>query len=175
MNPGGTNHIYDHDSEEDQCFEIPQRQYYRFSMAIVNNLLTVIGGWKTGQHTNKLLSLTTGYEWMEEFPPMPTRCYNTAAICNGKSLVVTGGKKRPNDSDRLSVVKILNNETKMWATASSLPCPYFCTLITICGDSIYLFGGMDLNESRFHYHNDSPPPVLSTPIPGSPTEDFIAN
>ena len=62
-----------------------------FSLAVVNSLLTAIGGMTPNYEvTNSLLSLTDN-KWTKQFPPMPTKHWLTAAVCSGMSLVVAGG------------------------------------------------------------------------------------
>ena len=80
INPGGSNKVYScHISSGDkQWSTLPDSHYYYFSLAVMNGLLTGIGGCTSqngGRRTNTLLSLTgEGRErkWSEVFPPMPT-------------------------------------------------------------------------------------------------------
>ena len=61
-----------------------------FSLAVVNSLLTTIGGMRNYELTNSLLSLTDN-KWTEQFPPMPTKRWLTSAVCSGRYLIVAGG------------------------------------------------------------------------------------
>ena len=158
VNPDGINRIYSYSSDRGQWSEILPCKYRYFSMAIVQGLLTVIGGEKiiTGQPTNKLLSLShTGRDtkWMKVFPPMPTKRSQTAAISTGKLLIVAGGthssdavyKRSTADNGRLTTVEILDTETLQWSTAASLPIRFAHASATVYNNSLYLLGGLDQN------------------------------
>ena len=71
-----------YDSAKNNWSEPPRCPNRDFSLAVVNNLLTAIGG-RTPlyEHTSSLLSLTDK-EWTEQFPPMPTKRWLTAVVCS---------------------------------------------------------------------------------------------
>ena len=115
------------------------------SLADVCGLLTAIGGSKTlfGVPENKLYSLTDvkkGAEWLERFPPMPTKRYCTSAMSTEQHLIVAGGKSEKSNS--LNTVEVMNVQTLVWSTAASLPHTYSSASATICGDHIYMLGGV---------------------------------
>ena len=85
--------VYSYDSEKQMWSSLPPSLHGYCSLAVVNGLLTAIGGRLGGNVTNQLLSLTGEGKWVERFPPMPTKRYGTAAVCSGKSLVVAGGSR----------------------------------------------------------------------------------
>ena len=75
---------------------------------IINNLLTLIGGYNSSTITNQLFSLTghgSDRRWTEEFPPMPTRRYGSTAHCTETALIVAGGWSK--DYSRLKTVEVL--------------------------------------------------------------------
>ena len=56
--------------------DLPIYPYDGCSIAIVNDLLTAVGGFQGSNITNQLFSLTgkgSDKRWTEEFPPMPTK------------------------------------------------------------------------------------------------------
>ena len=120
--------------------ELPSCPYCGFSLAIVNNLLTAIGG-ETSNNvvTNSLLSLIDK-KWTKKFPPMPTKRWTTAAVCSGRSLVVAGGTSGEGKKS-LSTVEVMNTEILQWYTASSLPHPLHQGSAALCGDQIYILAG----------------------------------
>ena len=65
-------------------------------LAIIDGVLTSIGGWNTDGPTNTLLSLIGEDEkqWFEIFPPMPTPCESAVCITTEQALVVTMYGKR---------------------------------------------------------------------------------
>ena len=149
FNPLGSNDVYSYNSEEQTWSSLPQCPRYCFSLAVVNGLLTVIGGKEMyvlgTDATNQLFSLTGERKWVEHFPPMPTERRATAAVCDGTSLIVAGGRgKHYNDLD---TVEVMNTETLKWSTASSLPFPLRYASATICQDRIYLLG-YDTDKER---------------------------
>ena len=118
-----------------------------FTLAVINETLTSVGGYgEDNKDTNRLFSLTGagedgGKSWSEEFPPMPTKRYGVSAQCNGTVLTVVGGVK--GDDVILKTVEVLNISTRQWHTATDLPQPLSDSSITVCGDCIYLLGGVD--------------------------------
>ena len=127
----------------------PDTPYNAFALAVIDGLLTTVGGYGDDrENTNKLLSLTgegSGRRWTEKFPPMPTKHYNVSALCTGTALIVAGG--RGGDKDKvLKAVEVLNTETREWYTAADLPQPLSRSSITLCGDLVYLLGGGDTDE-----------------------------
>ena len=129
---------------DQQWSTLPRSRYYSFNFAVIENLLTSIGGC-TGEHggprTNSLLSLTgKGKErqWLEVFPPMPTARNTFASVTTEQVLVVAGGY---NGNKRLDTVEVMNISSKQWATARNLPRPFSWISATICGDQLYLGGG----------------------------------
>ena len=130
-----------YDSTNNDWSELPWCPNHDFSLAVVNKLVTAIGGRTTNDdYTNSLLSLTDT-KWMEQFPPMPTKRWCTAVVCSGRSLVVAGGVGE--GRERLSTVEVMDTEILQWFTASSLPHPLFQATATLCGDQIYMLGGWD--------------------------------
>ena len=117
-----------------------------FAIAIINGQLTTVGGYYgyDFQDTNKLFSLIgkgNSCRWTEMFPPMPTKCYHVAVVCSGTALVVAGGSY--GNDQKLKTVEILSTETRQWHTAPDLPEPLSESLLILCGDLVYLLGGMN--------------------------------
>ena len=80
--------------------------------------------------------------WVKHFPHMPTKRRLAAVVCSGKTLVVAGGKG--GGWTKLTTVEVMDVDTLNWSTASSLPCPLFDASATVCGDRVYLVGGIVL-------------------------------
>ena len=86
--PGGSKSVFVYNSTNNKWSELPKCPNHGFSLAMVNSLLTAIGGKKPNYGvTNSLLSLT-GNKWTKQFPPMPTKRGVTVVVCSGRSLVV---------------------------------------------------------------------------------------
>ena len=146
FNPALSNDVYSYDSKKQTWSSLPQCPHILSSLAVVNGLLTAIGGGLGTNATNQLLSLTGERKWVEQFPPMPTKRFVSAAVCSGKSLVVAGG--RGIDYSAFNTVEVMETETLQWSTASSLPFGLAFTSATICQDRIYLLGYDTSNEPR---------------------------
>jgi serine/threonine protein kinase len=118
------------------------------SLAIIEHFLTTIGGFY-GQFisTEKLLVLMND-SWVEQFPPMPTKRYNTAAVTTKEYLIVAGGKSGKSSKTSLSIVEVMDISSKTWSTVASLPHPYSGASATISGDQIYLLGGSDDSREK---------------------------
>ena len=137
--------VFAYNSTNNKWSELPECHNNSSSLAVVNSLLTTIGGeTQKDEVTNSLLSLTDN-KWTKLFPPMPTKRWLTAVVCSGRSLVVAGGStgyKKP----KLSTVEVMDTETLQWSTASSLPHPLHQASATLCGDQVYMLGGFDQSE-----------------------------
>ena len=148
FNPLNSNGVYSYDYEKQTWSSLPQCPHRYSSLAVVNGLLTVIGGRLGTEVTNQLFSLTDETKWVEQFPPMPTKRCLTAAVCSEKSLVVAGGIGKGRIRSDLSTVEVMETETLQWSTASSLPFRVKYVSATICQDCIYLLGYDTSNEPR---------------------------
>ena len=119
--------------------QLPDSPTNECPSVIVNNLLTLVGGFRSGNATNQLFSLTgegSGRRWTEEFPPMPTKRWGSTALCTGTDLIVAGGKRE--DWSTLQTVEVMNTETLQWSTAAHLPQPVLYAPGAVCGDRVYI-------------------------------------
>ena len=109
-----------------------------FSIAVVNGLLTVIGGKQSDIATKSLL--TYQQKWTEEFTPM-TYYHNLPTVaCTSTLLIVAGGY---GPDEKKAPVEVMDTGTLCWFTAASLPFPWHQAAATICRDSLYIVGGYD--------------------------------
>ena len=115
-------------------------------IAAVNNHITLIGGLdvSSGKVTQALF---TWYEeegqWKQVLPPMPTGRSFPAVISHDNLLLVTGGVAE-DFSTVLNSADVLDLTTMKWTTpeALKLPVPLFRHFLVLCGDYIYLVGGI---------------------------------
>ena len=137
--------IYSYNSSNKKWSQYPRCPKLDFSLAVVDGLLTAIGGrLPFDEVTNSLLSLT-GKKWTNHFPPMPTKRWLMAVVCSGRSLVVAGGcgKREKN----LSIVEVMNTQTLQWFS-SYLPHALYQASATLCGDQVYALGGYNQYEQQ---------------------------
>ena len=118
--------------------QLPKCPHEWCSLAVVNKLLTTVGGGILTP-TNKLFSLTgegNGRRWTEKFPPMPTMRSNTTSLCTKTSLIVVGGDREI--FNPLATVEVMNTETYQWSRAANLFHPVTNASAAVCGDRIYV-------------------------------------
>ena len=139
--------IYAYNANTFAWSQLPDSSFDCSTLAIVDNLLTCIGGWRPLNITNKLLSLTIRggvAKWTEEFPPMPTARHGACALCTGTALIVAGGQGGPGFKLKVATTEVLNTATLQWSTAVDLPQPTFCgSLVQINSDTIFMLGVYD--------------------------------
>jgi serine/threonine protein kinase len=113
------------------------------SLVVVNDLLTLVGGYDKDCCTNRLFSLTGegSGNWSQEFPSMPTKRYGVAALFTGIALTVAGGVGE--DESVLTLVEVLNTENNQWSAAASLLDPLVNSLAAVCDGQVYMVGGED--------------------------------
>ena len=143
INPGGSYKIYSCQitSQDLQWFTVPGAEYVNPSLAVIDGILTTVGGYRDSWYTNSLLSLTERggrRQWSEIFPAMPTPRGETLSVTTQQTLIVAGGMA---ESKNLTIVEVMNIPTKQWTTASHLLHPFGGISGTILGDQLYLAGG----------------------------------
>ena len=126
----------------EQWSQLPDNPTKNCGLAVIDGLLTSVGGDSSGGLSNTLLSLRREGEsegWSDTFSPMPTRHDRVACVTTKEALVVAGGRGVIPLSGLN--VEVMNINTKQWSVASPLPQKCLSPSITICGDSLYLVGG----------------------------------
>ena len=135
-----TDNVHTHYGATEKWNKLPKCPYRYSTLVVVNGVLTVVGGFdSSGNDINKLLSLVGEGKWVEQLPCMPTKRSHTAAVCSGKTLVVIGGQS----GVTLKTVELLDIDSLQWFIASELPPPLSSASATVCGDNLYLVGGLD--------------------------------
>ena len=130
---------------------LPDSKYQNFSLALVGNFLTTIGGQIVAgdfSRTATLFSLSMSgkkKQWVEVFPPMPTARCSTAAISTEQVLVVAGGYDKGRELD---TVEVLNIHTKQWISVCSLPQRFSNLVGTVYDGQLYLAGGLSGQASK---------------------------
>ena len=133
--------VHAYDSTINDWFQLPYYPHESFTLAVVDNLLTAIGGKKAGKYTNTLLTIEgRDRKWVETFPPMPTKRSFSCAVSSEASLIVIGGLQ--GRGVVLSAVEVMDILTKRWTTVASLPEPIRTASATICGDRVYILSNL---------------------------------
>ena len=146
--PGRSREVYSYKNilGKEQWSRLPDNPNEYFDLAVVDGLLTSVGG---RGPTNTLLSLTGEGErkqWSQIFPPMPTPCRNAACVTTEQALVVAGGHRA---GGNLDTVEVMNTDTKVWTKVASLPGKCSSLTATVFGDRLYLAGGFPSSKSVF--------------------------
>ena len=134
------NKIVMYNSDTGKWDILPNCPKNSFSIAVVNGLLTAIGGRQSDKAPKSLLSLTHQQKWTELFPPMTYFHRLPAVTCTSTSLIVAGGWGPDEDK---APVEVMDTETLRWSTVASLPFPWGEPTTAICGDRLYMAGGYD--------------------------------
>ena len=133
-------YVYTYNTSSSTWFKLQHGTHRRCSLAVVNNLLTLIGGDSDGKTTNKLFSLTRKagmMRWTELLPPMPTKRRSASSLCTGPILIVAGGVR---DEHVLAVTEVMNTKSCQWSSAIDLPEPMYFGSLTRTNDQIYVIG-----------------------------------
>ena len=160
--------MYSYTLSQDKWARLKQCEQLYFSMAVVNNQLTTIGGEHAKTATNTLLSLSRSsseMKWEELLPPMPTPRIWSAAVTTPTHLIVAGGKTEFGGHG-LSVVETLDTNTLQWSSVSSLPKALDTPKLTLCTGQLYLSAGSTIfsssvedllksRKSRFNWSKNS--------------------
>ena len=142
--PAGSSRVYSYQNipGNEQWSRLPDNPNRNFSLAVIDGLLTSVGGKDSRGPTNTLLSLTgegVRKKWSEVFPHLPTPRSSTACITTEKALVVAGGTA----GGDLATVEVMDINTKQWTTVCPLPQKLQLLSGIVCGDSLYLAGGLN--------------------------------
>ena len=128
---------------------LPECPKQDFSIAVVNGQLIAIGGMQSDKATNTLLSLPQDrpgifprifqQKWIQQLPPM-TYCHNNPAVATTNTSLIVAGGWVPDEKN--APVEVLDTQTLRWSTVASLPHPLSQATAIICGDRLYIGGGL---------------------------------
>jgi len=135
----GSDSVMAYNTQSSQWHILPPYIASRFSMAVVDNKLVLVGGHDGSKYCRGSgVWQTDSCQWTHPYPPMPTRRDRPSSASYKHWLVVAGGW---NGSYYLSTVEILDVETKQWSNAPPLPKPCSSMKSTVIEDTWYLMGG----------------------------------
>ena len=131
---------------------LPRYQYQRFAMAVLQDQLTLVGGFEpsTSKRTNQIAVWDTK-RWTYPYPPMPTPRSQSAVATYVKWLMVAGGY---DDGKHLTTVEIMDATDKQWFSATPLPVGCRDMTSAIVAEECYFIGGFtdifEPNKQVFH-------------------------
>lgn len=118
-------------------------------IAVVNNLLTAIGGELCGKTTNKLFTLPEeSSNWVEKFPPMPTPQKSKFAVSCGEEFLIVAGNALSSGTD----FAVMNTTSLSWSKVACIP--YFCWLhsLVACREKLYcIFGDGNMYQCSIEH------------------------
>ena len=128
-----------------QWSTLPQCPCMHSTLTTINCMLTAVGGQDANSfymYTNKVITYCD-HKWVELYPPMPTeRCW-AAVLSTTTHVAVMGGW---NGANRLAITEVMDIQTKQWSTASPLPYGTYRASTTLCGEILYLIGGVSASN-----------------------------
>ena len=174
IRPAGTNMLYSYKNiaGKEEWSQLPQNCCENFGLAVVDNVLTSVGGMKNGP-SNALLSLNNKKQWCKIFPPMPTPRCSSACATTMQVLVVAGGLAKTNVYHKTVEVMII--DTKLWVVVPPLPQKYWLLSPAICGDTLYLAGGAAYSFPFKSVYSCYIPDLLQTTVLKSPAQRTTQN
>ena len=126
--------VYAYQPDEDEWQEHSHCPHNWTGLAIIKDLLTVIGGKEEeGRKMNKLLSWRDG-RWEEVFPPMNTARWDHAVLSEDDYVIAVGGE------DGETSVELFTVSTNTWSTVTSLPQPLTAITATLSCNILYAMG-----------------------------------
>ena len=136
---------------ENRWSTLPEQQHGA-AIAVANNQVTLIGG-RDVSTMKVITTLSTWYEegrWKQVLPPMPTGRARPAVISHDNLLLVTGGKAE--NGFALNTTDVLDLTTMKWTTPKGLdlPIPLRQHYLALCGEYLYLVGGMTMFPREDH-------------------------
>lgn len=144
--PYANKEVYAYIIATQQWSQLPKSVSTNCSLAIIESLLTTIGGCLHGDnYSNELISLTNGHKqahpatWTKEFPPMKIGQCSATTLCTETFLVVAGGVAEK----VLKAVEVMRLATREWSTVADLPIPIYGASLVASDDHLYIVGGSD--------------------------------
>ena len=140
--------VYAYQPDEDEWQEHSHCPHKWTGLAIIKDLMTVVGGLEgeKGRKTNKLLSWRDG-RWEEVFPPMNTARWHHAVLSEDDYVIAVGGE------DDETSVELFTVSTNTWSTVTSLPQPLRYITATLSCNILYAMDddGRTLSISMSHW------------------------
>ena len=171
---GGTGDIHRYDPQTQQWTRLPPYKYCYFTLAEVNNQLTVVGGedvfypYKT---SNEVAVYSISEGWVQPYPHMNTPRRYPSVCTYHHHLVVAGGC----DGVDLATVEIFDTISNgQWLSTAPLPLSCNSMSSSIIQDELYLLGGslgkQVLSISLPALTQTEKPPAQWHTLPNAPLE-----
>ena len=143
-----------YDPQADNWSELPPYAFSWFAMTVLNNQLLVVGGQALTREKTDLLGMWDENQrtWIHPLPPMLKACNSPMVVTyKNRWLVVAGGFE---GSQHLSVVQVLDVNSREWFYGSPLPAPISHVSTATIGNMFYLVGGFKTKGANVVAPND---------------------
>ena len=152
FNYAGTD-VHAYHVDEDKWTRLPDCNQKYFGFAVINSLLTAVGGRKShSESTNTLTSLREG-KWVELLPPMSTNRVRPAVVTtDNNNYVIVAGGETTRVMTWLTTVEVLNCSSLQWTSVCDMPKSLYFIAATICNDRIYC---LDMHNAAYTCTVDS--------------------
>lgn len=139
-----TGDVIGYNVEKKEWFTLPRCPQSHFTLAVVDSLVTAVGGEISYRVTTSVLSFSedtspsTGH-WGALIPEMNVARKSPAVVTTPHYMVVGGGEVE--GSTFSEIVEILEIESHLWLMVPSLPHAGTGLSAVVCGDQLYMLGG----------------------------------
>ena len=136
-------HVFSYNTKTNQWSRLPSHGYIQGKLHILNNKLTVIGGWDnaTNKATNKVSTFNNNSNnWTNDFPNLlEPRCKPGVVTHEDHVIVLGGGLDDDTDHDDIEVLNL--TQPFQWIKSNrKLPQPMWAISLTISHDQLYIVG-----------------------------------
>lgn len=141
-----THTVYLYHLNQRKWSELPPSPYRYCGLAIINKMLTTVGGWDGFACTSRLLSFRKG-NWVELFPSMKAARSDPAVVktSNRHFIIAIGGwdgDRGPNTGAShvwRTTMEVFSVQNCLWTALSNSPA---CSEIAaaVCGDDLFVIG-----------------------------------
>ena len=133
-------HIFSYNITINKWSKLPSHGYIQGRLQIINDQLTVIGGWHraTNKPTNNVSTFNNNTNsWTVKYPSMIKARCKPGVITHGDHVIVLGGGLDGSDD-----IEVLNwTQPRQWMMSNiKLPEPMFALSLTISDAQIYIVG-----------------------------------
>ena len=136
-------HVFSYNININEWSRLPPPGHYKGILQILNDKLTVIGGWDnaTNEVTNKVSTFSNNSNnWSSEFPNMIMPRYQPGVVTHEDHVIVSGGGiDDDTDHDDIEVLNL--TQPFQWMKSNiKLPEPMWSISLTISHDQLYIVG-----------------------------------
>ena len=146
----GQNTVYEYNPDRNSWSQLPPTHTASFTLVVVDQMLTAVGGYTPQNFTSNLFSLMEdrGQKvWLQTLPAMKEARVSPGAASTSTHLAVVGGEvQAPRNRFLANTVEVLDIKKRQWSSAARLPKPVKRVTMTVCDDQFFVIGGVTSNS-----------------------------